>query len=79
MRHLNPLSILVVALSLTYVQTLSAEPAPQPGSSQKESTKKAKTKEKEALPRVEGSYPSEAEAKKACAEGMRRRCRRMGE
>ena len=68
MKRLNALSIFVVALSLTYAQTLIAEPAPQPGSSQKDSTKKAKTKEKEALPRVEGSYSSEAEAKKACAD-----------
>jgi hypothetical protein len=69
MKRLKVLAVVVVALSFMYAPTLIAEPASQPGASQKAPAKQPKTKEKDAQPRVEGSYSSEAEAKKACADG----------
>ena len=59
---------LVAALAFMYGPPLGAQPTTQPGVSEKAPAKKTKAKEKEAQPRVEGSYASEAEAKKACAD-----------
>jgi hypothetical protein len=61
----------VVAISLMYTTAPFAEPAAQPGvsSSQKAPATKPKAKAKEPEARVEGSYASEAEAKRACADG----------
>lgn len=67
MKRVTFITILAAALSFVYAQMPLAEPAPQPGTTQKAPAKKAK--EKAAEPRVEGSYTSEAEAKKACADG----------
>ena len=59
----------MVGLSLVLASPTLAQPAPQPGVSEKAPAKQSKTKEKQPQPRVEGSFSSEAEARKACAEG----------
>jgi hypothetical protein len=61
--------VALVAACLVFSPALLAQPAPQPGASEKVPAKKSKTKEKQPQPRVEGSHSSEAEARKACAEG----------
>lgn len=60
---------LIIGLSLAFGTTLFAEPAAQPSVSEKKPAAKSKTKEKAPQARVEGSYSSEAEAKKACTDG----------
>jgi hypothetical protein len=69
MKRLAFVSVAIFVISLVQVTTLFAEPAPQPGMTEKAPAKKAKAKEKAAQPRVEGSHSSEAEARKACADG----------
>jgi hypothetical protein len=59
----------VAIFVLVQVTTPFAEQAPQPGLTEKAPAKKAKAKEKAAQPRIEGSHPSEAEARNACADG----------
>jgi hypothetical protein len=56
----------VLALCM-YASAPVAEPSQQPGQPTTTAKPKPKADAKKAKPRVEGSYTSEAEAKKACA------------
>src|SRR4051812_43548677 len=59
----------VAAVSLIYPIAPFAQPAAQPGAASKAPATKTKAKAKEPDAHVEGSYASEAEAKRACADG----------
>jgi hypothetical protein len=69
MNRLAFVSVATLAISLVHVTTPLAEPAPQPGLTEKAPAKKSKAKEKAAQPRIEGAHSSEALARKACADG----------
>ena len=58
----------VVALAL-YSTTLVAQPTPQPGQTAPATKAKPTAAVKKGQPRIEGSHSSEAEARKACADG----------
>jgi len=68
MARLAFLFSMVVTLAL-YTTALVAQSAPQPGQTAPATKAKPQAPRKKDQPRVEGSYASEAEAKKACADG----------
>jgi hypothetical protein len=69
MKRIAFFAAVVVAVSLMYPTAPFAQPAAQPGATSKAPATKTKAKAKEPDARVEGSYTSEAEAKRACADG----------
>ena len=69
MRRIAFFPAVALAVSLLYATAPFAEPAAQPGAASKAPATKSGAKAKEPQPRVEGSYPSEAEAQRACADG----------
>ena len=69
MARIALLPAIIVAVSLLYATAPLAEPAAQPGAASTAPATKSKAKAKEPQARPEGSYTSEAEAKRACADG----------
>jgi hypothetical protein len=71
MKRIAFFPLAVIAVSVVYATTLLAQtaaPAPGAPTTQKSAQPKTKTKATEPEPRVEGSYDTEAEAKRACAD-----------